>query len=152
MDNASNNTSLTDAGIDLVVSNIIQQYPGCMSFGDCARIIGYQKLAAAHTARARGAFPVRVRQVGGRLVVFTSDLIEYLQTGKSQADQSCAPIPKKFKKKAGRPTKRETLRAHAMGQTVRQLRAYSREAIKHGLSALDIHAQASLPCIGEVVR
>lgn len=119
----------TPTGTELVIQNILQQHPGRMPFGTSGRIIGFPTLAAAHTARARGTFPVRTRQEGGRLVVFTSDLVEYLQTGKSQAGQSCASIKKTFRVKTGRPTKREQLEAARLGLSVSELRAQQQTGV-----------------------
>lgn len=110
-------------GLELVISNILQQHPGRMPFCAAARIIGYPTTASAHTARARGTFPIRTRAECSRLVVFTSDLVEYLQSGKSQARLSCASIKKSFKVKTGRPGKREQLEAARRGLSVKELRA-----------------------------
>ena len=79
--------------------------------------------AAAYVQRSRGDYPVRVRKFGGRLVVFTSDHLDYLRTGESQAKLSVKPIHKACRVQVGRPSKRETLDAAAAGLTVKQLRA-----------------------------
>lgn len=113
----------TTASIDLVIQNILQQYPIQLDFVGCGKIVSYSP-AASYVARKRGHFPVRVRLQGGRLVCHTSDLVEYLRTGLSQADQSHQPLYKKNKaKKTGRPSKMESLAAASKGLTVKQLRA-----------------------------
>jgi hypothetical protein len=86
-----------------------------------AEQIGYTP-AAAYVARSRGIFPVRVRQIGGKLVCFESDFREYLCTGESQAFLSVPPLKKKVEVKKGRPTKRESLEAARRGLSVKELR------------------------------
>lgn len=109
-------------GINLVVQNILQQYPVQLDFVECGSFINYSS-AASYVARSRGQFPVRVRQQGGRLVCHTADLINYIENGVNQAEMSVSPIRKKCKEgKVGRPTKRERLDAAARGLTVKQLR------------------------------
>ena len=108
-------------GINLVIGNIIEKYPAQLGFVQCGRIINYTP-TASYVARSRGQFPIRVRRQGGRLICFTSDLVEYLTTGVSQAEQSVKPITKKFRVKIGRPSKRESTNALALGLTVKELR------------------------------
>lgn len=101
-----------------------------LSFVFVAAEIGYTP-SAAYVARSRGIFPVRVRQIGGKLVCFSSDLNDYLSTGVSQAHLS-VPALKNFEVKTGRPTKRETLRASALGLSVTALRA-QQPSLKNGV-------------------
>lgn len=111
-------------GVALVNKSIIEKYPAQMSFVTSGAILGITP-AACYVLRSRGRYPVRVRQQGGRLVVFTSDQIDYLNTGISQAELSVKPIRKSRKIKTGRPTKREELEAKARGLSVKELRAQS---------------------------
>lgn len=105
-----------------VISKIIQHQPAVLDFVAAAAILGFSP-ESAYAQRARGTFPVRVRQHGKRLVVFTSDLVAYLETGENQAEQSAALIRKTYKVRTGRPTKREALEASRRGLTVKELRA-----------------------------
>lgn len=116
---------VTTPTVNPVISNILQQNSAVLEFTKAARIAFDKSPSAAYAERARGTFPVRVRQHGKRLVVFTSDLITYLETGESQAEASAPLIRKTYKVKTGRPTKRESLSAKAHGLSVRELRAQS---------------------------
>lgn len=96
-----------------------------MSIAEAGKVIGYRTTAACLTARQRGKFPLRVREIGNKLVVTIYDLIEYVKSGESQADQSIQirKKPRKYSSNTGRPSKRESLDAAAAGITVPQLRA-----------------------------
>lgn len=94
-----------------------------------AQQIGYTP-AAAYVSRSRGIFPVRVRQIGGKLVCFSSDFNDYLSSGASQAHLSVSPLKKAAKAKAGRPSKSETLQAAALGLSVTALRAQHQQDLK----------------------
>jgi len=111
--------------IDSILALKIAQFP----FLKAARTLGYPSDDAAYIARKRGQFPVRVRQVGKRLVVFTSDLISYLTNGETQAEQSVPQLKRTFAVRTGRPTKRESIQAAAAGLTVKQLRASAVKAV-----------------------
>lgn len=126
------NINVTPTSVTLVISNILKLYPGRMPFSAAANIAGYPTTAAAHTARARGYFPIRTRQVGSRLTIFTADVVEYLQTGVSQAGQSVAPIRKVFRVKTGRPAKGEAMEATRRGITVTELRAQASIKLEGG--------------------
>lgn len=94
-----------------------------LSFSETSKILGFTP-SAGYVARKRGHFPVRVRQIGKKLVCFKSDIDLFLQTGESQAGLSVPTIPKPIvKKRVGRPRKAESLKAEGMGITVHQLRA-----------------------------
>jgi len=99
-----------------------------ISFQLAATRIGYSS-AAAYVARRRSIFPIRVRQIGSKLVCFESDLQEYLRTGTSQAHLSVPALKKIVEVKAGRPTKRESLEAARKGLTVPQLRAQAKAGV-----------------------
>ena len=117
---ASNST-----GLELVISNILARHPVQLSITEAGKIIGFLTRSAVLTARARGTYPLRVRERGEKLVVFTSDLIDYLVTGESQSSLS-VPLRKRARKPSkttGRPTKPETLEAQRLGLSVRELRA-----------------------------
>lgn len=114
-----------------VISNILQHQPAVLDFIGAASIIG-KSSEAAYAERARGMFPLRVRQHGKRLVVFLSDLIKYLETGESQAEQSASLFRKTYKGKTGRPTKPEALEASRRGLTVKELRAQANIKLEGG--------------------
>lgn len=57
-----------------VIQNIIRLHPVSIPFAAAASFLN-QKPDAAYKARSLGRFPLRVRDIGGRLIVFTSDLI-----------------------------------------------------------------------------
>ncbi|MDP1871717.1 MAG: hypothetical protein Q8K61_08820 [Gallionella sp.] len=92
-----------------------------ISFQLAASRIGYSS-AAAYVARRRSIFPIRVRQIGSKLVCFESDIQEYLRTGESQACLSVPAIKKVVAVKTGRPKMAESLEAGRKGLTVTQLR------------------------------
>lgn len=79
--------------------------------------------------RSRHQFPVRVITVGRRAYILLSDLVRYLEDGRSQISAS-APICRYVThptvaagRGRGRPTKAEQLAAEALGVTVREYRA-----------------------------
>lgn len=118
----------TTPTVNPVISNIIQHQPAILDFVAAAAIIG-KSSEAGYAERARGTFPLRVRLHGKRLVVFLSDLIAYLETGESQAEQSAALIRKTYKVRTGRPTRPEALEAARRGITVRELRAQAKAGV-----------------------
>lgn len=123
----------TVAPTNPVTNSIIQQHSAVLGFTEAAQIVFNKSPEAAYAERARGTFPVRVRLHGKRLVVFTSDLIEYLETGENQAEQSVALIRKTFKVKTGRPAKSESLEATRRGIiTVTELRAQASIKLEGG--------------------
>lgn len=110
----------------LVAENIIKLWPLSAPLVEAGRLINLSK-TATYVARARGNFPLRVSDFGGRLVVLTADLLDFIETGISQSNQSVAIKKKKLKaKKTGRPNKMESLAAAGQGLTVTQLRAAAR--------------------------
>lgn len=112
------------------ISNILALGVAQLQFLKAAQLLSYKSDDAAYIARKRCQFPVRVRQVGKRLVVFVSDLINYLETGENQADKSVPQIKRTFVVRTGRPSKRESLQAAAAGLTVKELRASGSKAVK----------------------
>ena len=118
-----------------VINSILATGKAQLSFLKTAEILGFST-EGAYTSRVRGQFPVRTRQLGKRLVVFTSDLISYLETGISQAEQSVPQIIRAFKIKTGRPTKREQLTAQKLGLTVKELRAMPASGVKSVVGGL----------------
>jgi hypothetical protein len=115
----------TVSSTEQVIAQILAQNQAQTTFQTVGEVLGYPSHNAAYIARRTGTFPVRVRRIGGRLVVFTADLVTYLQTGESQASQSVELKPRKnnYKPRSGRPTKRESLEAAKLGLTVKQFRA-----------------------------
>ena len=112
-----------------VVQSILSKGVATFGFLEAAAILGF-KPDAAYSSRSRKDFPVRTRQRGKRLIVFTSDLVSYLQTGESQAASSVPQISRTFKVRTGRPTKRESLTAVKLGLTVKELRAMPASGLK----------------------
>lgn len=119
-----------------VINSLLATGKAQLSFLKTASILGFST-EGAYTSRVRGQFPVRVRQLGKRLVVFTSDLIAYLETGESQAEQSVPQIVRQFKVKTGRPTKRESITAQKLGISVKELRAMPQNSVKTAVGGLD---------------
>lgn len=111
----------TPTGLNPVISAILANPTAIYGFSECAAFLGYSP-AAAYVARSRNIFPVRVRTLGQRLIVFKSDLVEYLKTGESQASQSVPAIRKGWKVKIGRPSKRESISAANLRISVKALR------------------------------
>lgn len=118
-----------------VIAALLEKQQAQFAFLKAAKILGLTE-QAAYSSRSRGTFPIKTRQVGKRLVVFTSDLISYLQTGESQSSSSVPQIARQFKVRTGRPTRREQLTAEKMGLTVKQLRASGSEAVVVALEVL----------------
>lgn len=121
--NMINNVVVNEvSGIERVIKNLLEKYPVTLPFVIAGLMIGYQTAGACYVARTRGKFQVKVSKSNG-LVCMTHDMVDWLRTGKSQAEQSVKPIKKGWKVKTGRPSKRESLNAAAMGKTVRELRS-----------------------------
>lgn len=121
-----------------VIDSILEQNAAQLTFLKAAQILGFST-EGAYTSRVRGQFPVRTRQLGKRLIVFTSDLISYLETGISQAEQSVPQIVRTFHVKTGRPTKRESITAQKLGISVKELRAMPQNSVKTAVGG-DHHA------------
>ncbi len=114
-----------------VIQSVLAKGVATFSFLSAAAMLGFSR-QAAYSCRSRGDFPVRTRQIGKRLVIFASDLIIYLESGESQASQSVSQIPRTFRVRTGRPTKRESLTATKLGVSVRELRAMAQNGVAGG--------------------
>lgn len=79
-----------------------------VDFATAAKEIGFRTVAAAHTARARGQFPLAVVRRGGRIFVTVGELARFAI---GQQEMPAASPPRR----PGRPTKSEQL-ARARGQ------------------------------------
>lgn len=119
----STSTASTTALNPAIVA-LIEKHPAQLPFVIAGTLLNFTP-NAARIARSRGQFPVRVRRRGMRLIVFTSDMVQYLTDGISQAGQSIKPLRKSFRVhgKSGRPAKRERLEAESKGISVKELRA-----------------------------
>ena len=104
------------------MSKLIFQAQAVLSFKSAAAILGYSS-GAAYVARRRQIFPIRVRQIGGKLVCFQADINEYLLNGETQCHLSVPALRNQVKYKTGRPKKHESLEAMVQGITVKELRA-----------------------------
>lgn len=120
-----------------VIPAILAAHPVKSSFTEAATKYLNYTAAAAYSARKRGVFPVRVRAEGEKLVVFTADLIAYIESGESQAELSAPQLKTKYHRtarqyevKTGRPTKRESLEAAKLGVSVKELRAMAGKPVK----------------------
>lgn len=94
-----------------------------LSFAETAKLLGYATASAGFVSRQRGIFPVRVRQIGKKLVCFRTDLDQFLIDGISQAPASVPALKKSASVKTGRPGKMESIEAARRGMSVRELRA-----------------------------
>ncbi|ADL54851.1 hypothetical protein [Gallionella capsiferriformans] len=75
------------------MSSTLATHQDVNSFQTTAVRLGFTP-AAAYVARGREIFPVRVRQIGGKLICFETDIQEYLHTGESQAHLSVPALKK----------------------------------------------------------
>lgn len=111
----------TNLGFDAVAINLINKHPVSMALGEAGAFLGFPTVGSCYVARSRREFPVRVVRMGSGLRVMTSDLLDFLRTGVSQA------TPRQGKAVArpgaGRPRRSEQVQAAAMGLSVRELRA-----------------------------
>ena len=102
-----------------------------LSFAETAALLGYSTASAGFVSRQRGIFPVRVRQIGKKLVCFRTDLDQFLSDGISQAPASVPALKKTVAaKKTGRPRKTETLEAARLGLSVAELRAQAKAGVQ----------------------
>ena len=110
------------ACVNAHILKLVHEQSPVILFHKAAALLSYS-YDAAYVARKRGQFPVRVRTRGGTLVVFTSDLIVYLQTGESQAELSVPLLQRIHTARTGRPSKRESMEAEKLGLSVKDMRA-----------------------------
>ena len=110
------------------ILKLVHEQPPVLLFHKAAALLSYS-YSAAYVARMRGQFPVRVRSRGETLVVFTSDLILYLQTGESQAELSVPLLQKIHTAQTGRPSKRESIAAEKLGLSVKEMREAARKKL-----------------------
>jgi len=78
----------TNPAIQSILSNGV----ATLGFVQVSVFLGFSK-QAAYTSRAPGNFPVRIRKIGKRLIVLTSDLVTYLETGESQSSHCVVSDP-----------------------------------------------------------
>lgn len=107
-------------GKEMVIDKILAEHPISMPFGKAAPMLGFGTVDSAYTARARGQFPILVTRYGCGLVCMSSDLIDFIVTGKSQNTIKKYDSAKVGK---GRPTKVEQTEAKQRGLSIRELRA-----------------------------
>lgn len=80
--------------------SLFRQYGPAVSLEDSAPLLTYPSVEAARQSRARGTFPVPVRQIGKKLIISTLDIARFLEGDMVQ------PRPAG---KRGAPTKAERL-------------------------------------------
>lgn len=68
-----------------LLCELLKIYPPVLGLGQAGELLNFKTVAGVRSALATGRFPVRVRWCAGRLVVFLTDLVEYLVTGTPQA-------------------------------------------------------------------
>lgn len=103
--------------------------PDVISFQEEAILLGFTP-EAAYAARCRKVFPVRVCQIGKKLVCFKVDHDEYIKTRVSQAHLSVPALKKIVVERTGRPTKREAVEAKRLGLSVPEFRAQQKAGVK----------------------
>ena len=64
-----------------LLEKLLSQYPPVLSLDQAGELLNFRTVAGVRSALATGRFPVRVRWCAGRLMVFLTDLVEYLATG-----------------------------------------------------------------------
>lgn len=73
-----------------------------------ARLLPFQTANAVYVSRSKGKFPVRIREMGGKQVIFLQDVAEYLFYGVPQTTSTSRTTRSRShqgKKRAGRPSK-----------------------------------------------
>lgn len=113
-------------GLDAVAENLINKHPVCLPFVAAGALLGFPTPGSCYVSKSRGEFPVRVVRTGSGLQVMTSDLLDYIRTGVSQAvprAKKAAPQPG-----AGRPRKADSLAAAKCGLSVAEWRAQTKLA------------------------
>ena len=91
-----------------LLAELLKQYPPVLDLEQGAQILNYPSVNSVRLAFCRGRLPVRLRSVGGRYVFFLSDIVEFLETGKSQ-EQILRTRPPTPGNRPGRPTKAEQI-------------------------------------------
>lgn len=106
-------------GIEAVIERIVAAHPICMPFTTAAGMLLFGTPNSAYVARARGLFPLRVSRHGSGLVCMTGDVIDFIQTGKSQTEKKSSGSGSG----KGRPSRVEQSEAANRGLSVKELRA-----------------------------
>lgn len=87
---------------------LFERHGPALNFDDAASLLAFPSVDAARQSRARGTYPVPVKQIGKRLIVSTLDIARFLEGDMTM------PRPAG---KRGAPTKAERLaKAQAAGQ------------------------------------
>lgn len=95
-----------------LLEKLLSQYPPVLSLEQAGELLNFRTVAGVRSALATGRFPVRVRWSAGRLVVFLTDLVEYLVSGvpqeqerdPGQSEQEDPPASSTKRKKAVQAT------------------------------------------------
>lgn len=111
--------------VEMVINNLVNQYPISIPLGQAGAMLNMNTMGAIYSSKHRGDFPLRITSAGGRGIVLTSDMINFLRTGESQSHLNKKKVKVKVKdeQSGGRPRKEETVEAARLGITVPQLRA-----------------------------
>lgn len=89
-----------------LLEKLLSQYPPVLGLDQAGDLLNFRTVSGVRSALATGRFPVRVRWCAGRLVVFMTDLVEYLVTGIHQ-EQDRDPQPPEQESPAGLSAKRK---------------------------------------------
>lgn len=91
-----------------LLEKLLSQYPPVLSLDQAGELLGFRSVAGVRSAMATRRFPVRVRWSAGRLVVFLTDLVEYLITGLPQRQDRDDPgQPEQQEDPSASPAKRK---------------------------------------------
>lgn len=93
--------------MSILFDSLFLKHGPSLNFDAAAPLLSFPSVDAARAARARGTYPVPVRQVGARLVVSTLDIARFL-------DGELAPPPRTSRR--GAPRKAERLAKQARQQ------------------------------------
>lgn len=66
------------ADMSVLFDSLFQKFGPSLNFGDAAPLLSYPSVEAARQSRARGTFPLPVRQAGSRLIVSVLDVAKFL--------------------------------------------------------------------------
>lgn len=118
-----NDITVLKTGVDLVIERILDLHPVSAPLLAAGRFVNFNTPTSVYTARHRGKFPLKISRFGGNDLVMTSDLIDFLRTGKSQADKNKKAVKIKREGTFGAPTKVERCEAARLGLSIKELRA-----------------------------
>ncbi|MCB5206722.1 hypothetical protein [Methylovorus mays] len=96
-----------------LLSELLSLYGPALTFDEAARLLKFNNIRTAYTARARGRFPVRTIDLGGKLGCSIVDIARFIETGEFQEAASNSYVAKR----PGRPSKKEKMHRSLRSQS-----------------------------------